>query len=47
LKEKITDYLIPQKQGGKIRKGSGKFKNFWLRLPYITPKTVTFYANGI
>jgi len=43
---KDTDYLIPQKQGGKIRKGSGKFKNFWLRLPYITPETVTFYTNG-
>jgi len=43
---KDTEYLTPKKQGGKIRKGSGKFKNFWLRLPYISPETVTFYANG-
>lgn len=43
---KDTDYLKPNKRKGKIRKGSGKFRNFWLRLPYLTPQTVVFYANG-
>ena len=30
----------------RIRKGSGKFRDFMMKLPYSTTKTVTFHMNG-
>ncbi|OYT64160.1 hypothetical protein B6U67_00730 [Methanosarcinales archaeon ex4484_138] len=38
------DHLTAHKK--KIRRGTGHFKDFMIRLPYIPAKTVTFYANG-
>jgi len=30
----------------KVRKGSGKFRDFMMKMPYSTTKTVTFHMNG-
>lgn len=43
---KDTAYLKRNKNKGKIRKGSGKFKSYAMKLPYISPGTVTFFAHG-
>lgn len=33
-------------RSGRIRKGSGKFRDFMMKVPYSTTKTVTFCMNG-
>jgi len=40
------NHLTKSKRKGKIRKGSGPFKGYRLTLPYISAKTITFYANA-
>jgi len=40
---KRADLVFPR---GKIRRGSGFFKDFYLKIVYIPVKEVTFYATG-
>ncbi|MBT9150689.1 MAG: hypothetical protein DDT40_00866 [candidate division WS2 bacterium] len=39
-------HLTKKKRTGKIRQGSGAFRNFMLRVPYIPTRTVTFHVCG-
>jgi len=39
-------HLTENKRKGKIRKGSGPFRDYMIKLPYIPTKSVTFYVNA-